>query len=156
MSRLASQPTGSSIVPVRTLLCNAKKNLLVLVNQWDARPELVVSRNLVYGSVVLDFTQLTICRILVDSLKQTLKTHLVPLLEVKVPTSICGTNRWGESVFHYMRRLLDRCPHMRMQLIAAWVQCHRSPYHDEVAREDLVTHRKRGRERLGHPEHNVR
>ena len=46
-----------------------KKDLLVLVNQWDARPELVVNKNLVYGSVVLDFTQLTICRILLDSLK---------------------------------------------------------------------------------------
>ena len=39
--------------------------------------------------------------------KQTVKTHLMPFLEVKVPTLIRGTNRWGESVFHYMRMLLD-------------------------------------------------
>ena len=121
---------------------------MVLVNQWDARPKLVVSRSVVYGSVVLDFTRLTICRILVDSLKQTVKTHLMPFLEVKVPTLIRGTNRWGESVFHYMRMLLDGCPRMRMQLIAAWVRCHRSSYRDEVAPEDLVAHRKGGRERL--------
>ena len=78
------------------------RNLIVLVRQWDARPELVVSRSVVYGSFVLDFTQVTICRILVDSLKQTVKTHLMPFLEVKVPTLIRGTNRWGDSVFHYM------------------------------------------------------
>ena len=29
------------------------RNLLVLVNQWDARPELVVSKSVVYGSIVL-------------------------------------------------------------------------------------------------------
>ena len=132
------------------------RNLLVLVNQWDARPELVVSKSVVYGDIVLDFTQLTICRILVDSLKHTVKTHLMPFLEMKVPTLIRGTNRWGESVFHYMRMLLDRCPHMRMHLIAAWVRCHRSSYRDEVAPEDLVAHRKRGRERLADPELSVR
>ena len=55
----------------------------------------------------------------------------MPFLEVKVPTLIRGTNRWGECVFHYMRMLVDRCPHMRMQLIAAWVQCQRSSYDDE-------------------------
>ena len=55
-----------------------------------------------------------------------------------------------------MRMLLDRCPHMRMQLIAAWVRCHRSSYRDEVAPEDLVAYRKRGRERLGDPELSVR
>ena len=129
---------------------------MVLVNQWDAPPELVVSRSVVYGIVVLDFTPLAICRILVDSVKQTIKTHLMPFLEVKVPTLIRGTNCWGESVFHYMRMLLDRCPHMRMQLIAAWVRCHRSSYRDEVAPEDLVAHKKRGRERLGDPELSVR
>ena len=105
---------------------------------------------------MFDFTQLTICRILVGSLKQTLKTHLMPFLEMKVPTLIRGTNRRGKSVFHYMRMLLDRCPHMRMQLIAAWVRCHRFSYGDEVAPEDLVAHRKRGRERLGDPELSVR
>ena len=131
------------------------RNLLVLVNQWTARPELVVSNSVVYGSIVLDFTQLTICRILVDSLKHTVKTHFMLFLEMKVPTLIRGTNRWGESVFHYMRMLLDRCPHMRMHLIAAWVQCHRSSYRDEVASEDLVAHRKRGRERLADPELSV-
>ena len=77
-----------------------------MVNQWDARPELVVSKSVVYGSVVLDFTQLTICRIFVDSLKQTVKTHLMPFLEMKVPTLIRGTNHWGESVFHYVKMYL--------------------------------------------------
>ena len=105
---------------------------------------------------MLDFSQLTICRILVDSLKHTVKTHLMPFLEVKVPTLNRGTNRWGESVFHYMRMLLDRCPHMQMQLIAPWVRCHKSSYCDEVAPEDLVAHRKRGRERLGDPQLSVR
>ena len=69
------------------------RNLLVLVNQWDARPELVVSKSVVYGSIVFDFTQLTIRRILVESLKHTVKTHLMPFFEMKVPTLIRGTNR---------------------------------------------------------------
>ena len=70
------------------------------------------SKSIVYGNVLLNFAQLTIC--LVDSLKQVVKTHLMPALEVQVPTLIHGTNRWGDFVFHCMRMLLDRCPHMRM------------------------------------------
>ena len=119
-----------------------------MVNRWDTRPEVVVNKIAVYGTAVLDFTQLTICRIFVESLEQTVKTHLMSFLEMKVPTLIRGTNRWGDPVFQYMRMLLDRCPHMQMQLTAAWVRCHRSFYHDEVALEDVVAHRRRGREKL--------
>ena len=80
----------------------------------------------------------------------------MPFPEVKVGTLIRSGNCLGESVFHCMRMLLDRYPHMRMQPIAAWVWCHMSSYREVVAPQDMVAHKKRDEERLGDLELSVR
>jgi hypothetical protein len=105
---------------------------------------------LVGPAPALDPVRVTLCRMLVDTLSMVLRKHVLIEVVEDIPVTIRGTNRWGETVFRYMRELLDRNPHYRMFLIGAYVRGKRSAYRPIVDADPkrLCVMRKRAREIL--------
>lgn len=117
-----------------------------LVKDWVADPTKILD------GALLTHSEFTLARLLAESISSVWDKHVL-VRDINVPTTIRTTNRWGETVFRYMRQYLDRSQRTRMLMVEALVRAKRSAYRAEVATNPqmLLAVRKRARELIENP-----
>ena len=85
-------------------------------------------------SVVIkeEMSQIKLCSLMASALHAVCKKHMWTLEPGVQPATICATNRWAETVFRYMREMLNRQQRTRTSFTEAFVRGKRSSFRSVV------------------------
>ena len=112
-----------------------------LLDTWLTDPTLL------FDGRDLDHSEYCITKLLIDSIKDVWDKHVLSKEYDSTTTTIRTTNRWGETVFRYMREYLVRQQHTRMVVVEAYVRSKLSAFRPLVDQDPTLLSQVRARAR---------